>query len=175
MRAEPTLGCNTAHLPPMTEPRPILVAVDFSPHSQAALIWALEYGRLLQAPVTVLHVVHDPAAAPGYYAHLEEGETLRLPEHAAKDMLDDFLRQAAEARPDLVVPESYSTQLVIGLPATRIIEVAEQLQAQGIVVGSQGRSVLKRVLLGSKALRVVQLASMPVTVVKRTGFAPVAE
>ena len=51
----------------MQEPRPILVAVDFSPHSEAALAWGLTYGRLLGVPVIVLHVVHDPARSPGSY------------------------------------------------------------------------------------------------------------
>ena len=159
----------------MPNMQPVLVAVDFSPHSQAALVWALEYGRDLQAPVTVLHVVHDPADNPGYYVSQDESETLRLPEQVAADMMEEFLRVGSEALPELVKPECYETRLVMGIPATRIIEVAESIQAQLIVVGCKGRSALQRVMVGSKALRVVQLSTLPVTIVKRTGFADSAE
>ena len=50
-----------------TEKAPILVPVDFSPCSRAALDLAAELGSALSAPLVVLHVVHDPGEAPGYY------------------------------------------------------------------------------------------------------------
>ena len=49
---------------------------------------------------------------------------------------------------------------------TRILEVAEKLEAIMIVVGSQGRTGLPHLLLGSKAERVAQLSPIPVTIVK---------
>jgi nucleotide-binding universal stress UspA family protein len=56
--------------------------------------------------------------------------------------------------------------MVTGTPATRIVEIAEKKQASMIVVGSHGRTGLSHLLIGSKAERVVQLANVPVTVVK---------
>ena len=47
--------------------RPVLVAVDFSPTSKAALAWAADAARDQGASLLVLHVVHDPADAPGTY------------------------------------------------------------------------------------------------------------
>lgn len=47
--------------------RPVLVAVDFSPDADAAFAWALDYARAVGAPLHALHVVHDPAHAPGSY------------------------------------------------------------------------------------------------------------
>lgn len=47
--------------------RPILVAVDFSSDSEAALIWALKHAALISAPIIALHVIHDPAETPGFY------------------------------------------------------------------------------------------------------------
>jgi nucleotide-binding universal stress UspA family protein len=58
------------------------------------------------------------------------------------------------------------TELVTGLPVNRILEVAEQSHARMIVMGSQGRTGLSHVLLGSKAERVVHLSPIPVTIVK---------
>ena len=56
--------------------------------------------------------------------------------------------------------------IVKGIPATRILEIAETRHARLIVMGSQGRTGLPHLLLGSKAERVVQMSPIPVTIVK---------
>ena len=69
-------------------PGSILVPVDFSAHSAAALELAAELADRLDAPLLVLHVLHDPAAAPGYYADVDrEGQVASL-EDRAREMLE---------------------------------------------------------------------------------------
>ena len=46
----------------------LLVAVDFSPFSEEALCFAGHLAEKLKAKLLVLHVIHDPAEAPGFYA-----------------------------------------------------------------------------------------------------------
>jgi hypothetical protein len=46
----------------------LLVPLDFSPFSKAALIFASKLARKLELQLLVLHVIHDPAEAPGFYA-----------------------------------------------------------------------------------------------------------
>ena len=46
----------------------LLVAVDFTPFSEKALVFASELAEKLEAQLLVLHVIHDPAEAPGFYA-----------------------------------------------------------------------------------------------------------
>ena len=144
---------------------PILVAVDFTDDSKAALIWAGEYSACVGAPILVLHVVHDPAEAPGYYRK-DEDDLLLPMEDVAAEMMKKFLGEATKARPDLKAVKSAQSQLVRGLPATRILEVADRIGARMIVMGSRGRTGLPHLLLGSKAERVVQLSPIPVTIVK---------
>lgn len=144
----------------------ILVPVDFSAHSSAALVWAAEMARRLDARLLVLHVVHDPGAAPGSYTSGERGEEPRSVEDGAAAMLAAFLARQREEHPQLEQVKDLETSLVIGLPATRILEVAEKTNARLIVMGSQGRTGLAHVLLGSKAERVVQLSPIPVVIVK---------
>lgn len=147
---------------------PLLVAVDFSEYSAAALIWAAEIAERLAAPLLVLHVVHDPESAPGYYKHSKKWKKhLVRMEEAAAEMMDEFVDQLREAHPDIAGLQSLDIRLVVGLPVTRILEVAKKTQAQMIVMGSQGRTGLSHLLLGSKAEKVAQLASVPVTIVKR--------
>ncbi|MEM9557917.1 MAG: universal stress protein [Acidobacteriota bacterium] len=147
------------------ERHPILVPVDFSDDAAAALLWAARLARAWRAPLLVLHVVHDPESAPGYYQRSKKHKKhLRRIEEAAAEMMDDFLAQMRSRHGD-ELPE-LDHRLVVGLPVTRILEVAEVSAAQQIVMGSQGRTGLDRLLLGSKAEKVVRLAPVPVTIVK---------
>ncbi len=145
--------------------QPILVAVDFSSHSAAALAWAARLARDRSVPLLVLHVVHDPASAPGYYIQQSEPELRRLEERAA-DLLNEFMAEQHKVCPELAQLSELQTMLAVGLPATRILEVAQKVRASQIVVGSQGRTGLSQLMLGSKAQRVAQLAPIPVTIVK---------
>jgi len=144
----------------------ILVPVDFSPCSEAALLFAAELATCLPCPLLVLHVVHDPGQAPGYYALKGRKKQLRRLEDIAADMLEEFMTGMKKKHPDRSALGTAETRLVIGLPVTRILETAEKSQAGMIVMGSQGRTGLARVLLGSKAEQVVRLSPIPVTIVK---------
>jgi nucleotide-binding universal stress UspA family protein len=144
---------------------PVLVAVDFSKDSEMALIWACQYANLTGAVLVVLHVVHDPGDAPGYYRRGEE-DALRPMEDVAREMLEEFLERAREDHPEVATVAKMDTRLVRGIPATRILEAVESVGAGLIVMGSRGRTGLPHLLLGSKAQRVVQLSPVPVTIVK---------
>lgn len=144
---------------------PILVAVDFTADSEAAVIWACDYATAVGADVTVLHIVHDPAEAPGAYRK-NESDSLKPMEDVAARMMADFMAKAAEARPELAALKTAETRLVKGIPATRVLETAELIGARMIVMGSRGRTGLPHLMLGSKAERVVQMSPIPVTIVK---------
>ena len=150
---------------------PVLAAVDFSEDSRLALGCAARQAQLEGVALVILHVVHDPAASPGYYRKPEEN-WLRPMIDAAQAMMRDFLSQAKAMNPDVPEFEAGEVRLVSGLPAGRIIEVAEDTQSALIVVGRRGRTGLKEVLLGSVAERVAQLSSVPVVIVKSPAPGP---
>jgi len=147
-------------------PGPILVPVDFSAPSEAALLCALELGHCLQRSVLVLHVIHDPASMPGYYSRALKKKQLARIEDGATEMLDEFLKRVAKQHSELVKRKQLDSMLVSGLPSSRILEVAEKVDASMIVMGSMGLTGWKHLLIGSVAEQVVHLAHMPVTVVK---------
>ena len=147
-----------------TPKHPILVPIDFSPSSKAVMHWAADAAGRYGLPLLVLHVVHDLAAAPGYYRS-KKGRLRRLEETAA-DMMKDFLKDFRKSHPELQAAKDVHVMLVTGLPVNRILEVAESSKAHHIVIGSQGRTGLPHLLLGSKAERVAQLSPIPVTIVK---------
>jgi nucleotide-binding universal stress UspA family protein len=146
--------------------RPILVPVDFSAHSETALLYAAELAQTLGDSLVVLHVVHDPGEAPGYYAVKGRNKQLRRMEDVAAEMLDDFLDKARKAYSGLPALEQAASMLVVGLPVNRILESAEKVHARMIIMGSQGRTGLAHAMLGSKAEQVVRLAPIPVMIVK---------
>ncbi len=146
--------------------RSILVPVDFSAHSEAALLLGAEFADKMGASLNVLHVVHDLGEAPGYYSVKGRNKQLRRMEDVASDMLDEFIHKARTHNKDLPALKSLKTVLVTGLPVNRILEIAKKTNSQMIVMGSQGRTGVSHIMLGSKAEQVVRLSQIPVTIVK---------
>jgi len=145
---------------------PIMVAVDFSPCSEVALLFAGDLATALASRLIVLHVVHDPAHMPGYYQNKVRKKTLSRMEDLAGEMFDTFLAEVRTKHPECQALQKPEVLLVKGLPVTRILQVAEKQQAGMLVIGSKGMTGLRSLLLGSVAAQVVSLATLPVTVVR---------
>jgi nucleotide-binding universal stress UspA family protein len=153
-------------MPDELNKRPLLVPVDFSEYSEAALCEACALSEGLGVPLVVLHVVHDPGDMPGYYTKVTKKKHLMRIEDAAAKMFEAFLKSAAKKNPGCKKLKKVETILVTGLPVTRILEVAKKTEARMVVMGSQGRTGFQHMMLGSKAERVAQLCPVPVTIVK---------
>ena len=146
--------------------RTILVAVDFSPVSDDVMTCASELAERLDKHLVILHVVHDPGEAPGYYHVKGHDKVLRRIEDVAREMFDKFLARTRKRLPDNRRLRRSKTLLPTGLPVTRILEVVTRLQPWMVVMGSKGRTGMAHVMLGSKAEQVVRLCPVPVMVVK---------
>lgn len=144
---------------------PVLVAIDFSDDSRAALVWAAEYARRIDEPLVLLHVVHDSTSYPGFYRQQQKAELLPM-QQVAEEMMGEFLTETRQKNPGMDVLQAVRTELVDGLPPGRIIEMADILKAGLIVIGNRGLTGLPHLLLGSVAERVVELATIPVVVIK---------
>jgi universal stress protein A len=143
--------------------RHILVPVDFSDDSQAVVDRAVELARVSRASLTLYHV-HEPARAPSgeYDASVDRLELARL--EAEEEQLRKW---AVSLRPR--VDAGFLMQS--GSPWECIVHQAATSSADLIVMGTHGRSGVKRLFLGSVAERVVQHAPCSVMVV-RPGPAP---
>ena len=146
--------------------RPIVIAIDFSDDSKAALQWGMEEAALRNAPATILHVVHDPGDAPGYYHKKQKKYMMPLTE-AAELIFDEFIDECRTEIPALIMDgRRVRRKLAKGIPVRRILEFAEKCDARMIVMGSRGQTGIKHLLVGSKAEQVVQLSPIPVMIVK---------
>ena len=130
------------------------------------MLQAAELADALQAPVAILHVVHDLTSTPGYKELKGAKKQLRRMEDIAAEISQKYMQGIQKKYPELKSLHNAENLLVIGIPVTRILETAEKLNARMIVMGSQGRTGLSHVLLGSKAEQVVRLANVPVMIIK---------
>jgi len=143
----------------------VLVAIDFSEDSKAALLWACNFAECSSAPLILLHVVHDLASNPGFY-HPEKSVHLEPMQEVAESMMAEFLAQLKIEHPELCSIDKADLRFIPGLPPTRIIEVAGLLNSRLIVIGARGFTGPLDKRLGSVAHRVVELSAIPVVVIK---------
>ena len=52
----------------------ILVAIDFSDGSAKALRYALKFAGQFNSQLLLLHIIHDPVEAPGFYLSEKDGD-----------------------------------------------------------------------------------------------------
>jgi len=142
---------------------PVIVPVDISDCSRAALSYAARMTAESRTPLLVLHVIHDSGNAPGFYRRQQDGNPLLPIADVASEMLEDWLYNLCKAAPELdKTLKRARTRLVGGLPGKRIIEVAEAEHAAMIVMGTRGRIGFPHLLRGSVTEYVMTHASMPV-------------
>ena len=99
----------------------LLVPVDFTAFSEEALVFASRLANCLEAKLLVLHVIHDPMEAPGFYAQQRKKKKyLQTMEEVAKGMMAEFLKKMRKAYPDQVPIKKATPLLVTGTPVKRI-------------------------------------------------------
>jgi nucleotide-binding universal stress UspA family protein len=145
----------------------LMVPTDFSAESTEAARRAIELARDLDASVTLLHVYQFPVEV------LPDGSTLLFRPSEVEEMIDGFERQLEGLRALVDDGETLiTTRLEEGTPAVRILEIADEETVDLIVMGTHGRTGVRRLLLGSVAETVVRRARCPVmTVDTRTAEA----
>jgi nucleotide-binding universal stress UspA family protein len=144
----------------------IVVGVDASEESRAALAWAVEEGRLRGAPVLAVNAWELPVVAtpsglvPPSTAALADPTELR---EAAGELVRSLVEQASADAGDVDIRGI----AVEGRAASALIDVAERQNAQLVVVGTRGHGGFLGLLLGSVSEQVVRHAPCPVVVHRR--------
>jgi len=134
---------------------PIVVGLDGSPSSDAALAWAVDAARRLRAPMRLIHAI-DLTRYAGRWQDLTPA--LDTQRDRARSVLAPAL--AGLKYGELAI-ESY---VELGRPAAILIE--QSANAQLVVIGSRGHGDLVGLLLGSTSLQVAMHADCPVIVVR---------
>jgi nucleotide-binding universal stress UspA family protein len=139
----------------------ILVATDFSPCARAALDMAVDLAAAKHASILLLHVYELPTYA------LPDGSILNL-DGMAIERIDRAVDEQLQAERQRVAKSgiAIAVERADGHPADTIARLALEKEIDLVVMGTHGRSGLKRLLLGSVAERVLRTASCPVLVVR---------
>jgi nucleotide-binding universal stress UspA family protein len=135
----------------------ILVPVDFSPHSAAAVDFAVDLAGRYDAAIELLFV-YEPIhySLPEGYALMSPVELDRLLARFQKEL--DAERQRAVT----AGAKEVSTKLSEGLVRYEIQRIATEGKHDMIVMGTHGRKGLKHLFLGSVAEAVIRSAPCPV-------------
>lgn len=132
----------------------ILCATDFSERSRDALSRARELARAHDATLHVVHAI-EPAPTVAHFG----GGALRDNPAARQPSLEKDLDAMLESLPEA------TGHVRIGRASDAIVEAAEELGADLVVMGTHGRSGLKRLVLGSTAEQTLRRAHVPVLAV----------
>ena len=139
----------------------MLCASDFSPASRPALRLAQELARALKANLILFHAYETavPIGNGGYLPPSVMQEMLTATRDAAAQSLKRLARspQGKSVR--------ISTLLAEGPAAAAIVRTAKKNRVDLVVMGTHGRTGVRRLLMGSVADRVIRTASCPVLVV----------
>ncbi len=155
----------------------ILYATDLSPNSAHALRHAISLARAYRSNITLLHVLPEVEPAMLNYISTVMGED-RLAdfelEHKAE--VKDKIRQRMHqfAKEELVdhpedVERIADIEIHHGNPVACILEVADRIEADLIVLGSHGKGKLKYAFLGSVAEKILRKSYRPALVVPLNG------
>jgi nucleotide-binding universal stress UspA family protein len=140
----------------------LLVPVDYSELSTKALRTTLELHP--DADITVVHVIDFRTSdlGPGGWGDSpkEFDEWLADARDHAADLLADAEAIAAEYDTDI------ETDALVGEDARRILQYIDEGEFDLVIMGSHGRSLPARILLGGVSETVVRRAPIPVLVVR---------
>lgn len=149
-------------------PQHILVPLDCRVSTRHVLDYALTLAGQLQARLTLLHVLEMPAltdtaegssSPPLQHVSVSVAAYIHQAEAEKRRTLDTYTQQAHQAGLQC------DAMLVHGIPFQQILELIPTKEVDLILMGTQGRTGLRHMFLGSVAEKVVRLAECPVLVV----------
>lgn len=134
----------------------ILFATDFSQISESAFACAESYAQATGSELLIAHVF-DP-----------RGPSISSPSHAGQERREEQVTKARlhDVRSDRFPDIAIRYRLLRGEPAVELLGLAEGQDVSLIVMGTHGRTGLKRLFMGSVAEKVFRGARCPVVLVK---------
>lgn len=137
-------------------PRPIVVGVDGSNSSKAALQWAVHQAEFTHSPLQIICTWQHPVTYNRTKPWPEEADF----EIAACRVLEESAKEVTDSDRGLNV----TTKVVLGHPAPTLVDHSRS--ASLVVVGSRGHGEFTGMLLGSVGLFLTAHAHCPVVVVR---------
>ncbi|NBF39500.1 MAG: universal stress protein [Spirochaetes bacterium] len=138
----------------------VLVPVDLSEFSAPLFRAALDVARVHGAGVDLLHVVEPLPYPRPLVGQISVHDLVPDPTERSGELLSELV--SAHAQADVYV----TTHTAEGHAAQTIVQHADALESDLIIMASQGMSAIERLLLGSVTARVVRRAQCPVFIAR---------
>ena len=137
----------------------IVVGLDFSEMSDRALHVAVNLGRSAgTAELHLVHVLAPPVGGAEFAPMVDIGEqTITI-----RKQISELIETLGKAAPELVT----FSHVLVGNPQREIPRIADEIEADLVVVGTHGRRGLNRALFGSVAEHVVRTCACSVLTVR---------
>jgi universal stress protein A len=146
---------------PVCKPQRVLVPVDFSDNCKEALPYALQFAQQFGARIYLVHIIEPSPMLPDV-----RDLPLALSDKEVALKIRGDLEVLAEHHFKGAIPVESIVRT--GKAHQAIVDLADELRVELIVISTHGYTGLKRTLLGSTTERVVREAHCPVLVVRRT-------
>jgi universal stress protein A len=139
----------------------VMLPVDFSDHSDRIAQYAAWFAAAGQGTVHLVHVVSNPADS--LY------EPQEVPNWVMIDHANEKSQQLLESFAQRSLPAGCRRELRVmaGDPREKIMEAADEIGADLIVLSTHGRSGIAHIVMGSVAEYIVRHAKCPVFIVRR--------
>lgn len=141
----------------------LLVATDFSEKSIYALLAASRFASAQAHKLTVMHVLEELEGGYGWLLLSEPPDQLEAKVRA--DAMLKLRKLCHEHLGELDPLMPIDLRIELGAPAEQILRVAQEIDAQLIVVGTLGHGRVMSAFLGSTANQLVRWSERPVMVV----------
>jgi len=151
----------------------ILYTTDLSPNSAYAFRHAISSAEKHNADIIILHILELPHATilglledcfdEEQYERILKNNIVET-KNQIKNRLKVFCEK--ELKDDLeVINRVISIQVCQGYPADMILQKAEELDCDAIVMGSHGKGIIRHTFLGSTTLKVLRRARKPIFII----------
>lgn len=136
----------------------IVVGVDGSVQSAAAVKWAVRLAKGMGSQITAVYAIHMPI----YFAS-EYGAPFQFDQQWRDDMKSEF--ESKWCKPLSASGVRYRTVMEDGRPASVIEGVADRDNADLIIVGRRGRGDVAELVLGSVSHELVLNSKRPILII----------
>lgn len=134
----------------------ILIPVDFSETSELAIKHGAYIAKLTKGDVYLLHVINAQYMAQNLFVPLMQF-------NANNDIEDKAEQKLAQLAEEFKLEHDVKIEFIIktGNPSNEIVNVAKEIEASLIVMGTHGYSPLEELVIGSNALKVLTKSHCP--------------
>ena len=135
----------------------VLVPIDFSDYSKAALRYAVNFAQMFNSEMILVYVVEPVIYPPDF----SMGQ-IAIP--SVNTEWDTKAKEELEKLAATEIPKNIkvTTTIKTGKPFLEIIDTASELDTDIIIIATHGHTGVEHILFGSTAEKVVRKAPCPV-------------